>query len=241
MLKLLRMGYFYTAVVLTAIVALPVFFARPFNPKNTSFFFNIFGRATFWPMGVKYEESGRQNFENNIPSILVGNHQHNLDIMMASKALSTRVVALGKKELLRIPFLGLCFYLGGNVVVDRGNRERAIRSLKKVRGQLAKNNVSVVIFPEGTRNEGKDLLPFKRGAFITAIQTQLPIVPFAVARYQETLDLNKLCPGKISVRFLEPIPTAGLSREDAPALAQKAREAIEKALFEMDESHGRAS
>lgn len=232
MLKQFRLAYFYFAVVLTAIIAMPVFLARPFNPKNSSFFFSVFSRMTLWSTGLKYEEVDRHILEKTRPSIVVANHQHNLDILMASLAFSKNVVVLGKKELLKIPFLGICFYLGGNVFVDRGNRTKAMQSLERVKQKLVKNGLSVIIFPEGTRNDKQELLPFKRGAFFTAIQTQLPVVPVAVSQYARTMDLNKIDSGKIKVRYLEPISTVGMGPGDAPKLARMAQDAIEKAIAE---------
>lgn len=234
MLKLIRLGYFYLALVGTALFSLPVFFIRPFDPKNTSLFFSLFSRAVYRPMGLKYREIDKKNFFNNRPSVLVGNHQHNFDTMVASLALEKHAVFLGKKELLRIPFLGLCFYLGGNVLVDRSDKTKARKSMEKVRRKLKEQNLSVVIFPEGTRNKEADLLTFKRGAFATAIETGLPIVPFAVSQYGRTMNLNKLSSGKITVKFLDPIPTESLNLEDAPKLAEQTRQAITDAIAGME-------
>lgn len=235
MLKHLRLAYFYFAVVMTALIVLPVFIIRPYSPKNTSLFFTVLKITAYLPLGLKYTEIDSHYRDENHPSIMVGNHQHNIDTLMVSLALPKQVVFLGKKELLKVPFLGLCFYLGGNILVDRGNRAKAMKSLETVKKKLVKNNLSVTIFPEGTRNAKEELLPFKRGAFITAIQTQLPIVPFAVSQYARTMDLNKLKAGNMTVRFLEPIPTEGMTIGDAPKLAKMAREAISNAIKEMHE------
>lgn len=230
--------YFPFAIVVTAAVVLPVFFARPFNPKNTSFFFTVFSKISFWAMGFKYEEFDRHILEQNRPSILAGNHQHNFDAIMASKAFSKNVVVLGKKEILYVPFLGLCFYFGGNVFIDRTNRKRSLKSLANVKKKLVENKLSVLIFPEGTRNPAQGLLPFKKGAFHTAVQTQLPIVPFAVSPYARTMDLNKWKAATIKVRYLEPISTEGMTSANISELMLKTRESIEKALkdFELQES-----
>ena len=224
------------AVILTALLVLPIFLVRPFNPKNTSLFLRVFAKLTLWSTGLEYEEIDPHILEENRPSILVGNHQHNMDTLMVSLALSRHVIFLGKKEILRVPFLGICFYLGGNVFIDRGNRRKALKSLQVVRQKLEEKGLCVVIFPEGTRNGGEELLPFKRGAFITAIQTQLPVIPFAVSQYARTMDLSKKDSGKIAVKFLDPIPTKGMTMGDAPALAKMSRDAIEKAIKEMVQS-----
>ncbi len=235
MLKFLRLIYFPFSVLFTAAITLPVFFLRPYNPKNSSLFLKTFGLFTLRPMGFKYTEYDKHNMTNSRPSILVGNHQHNLDVLVASKAFSDHVVVLGKKEILYIPFLGLCFYLGGNIFVDRKNKKRSRKSLDHVKKKLKDKNLSVVIFPEGTRNPEKGLLPFKKGAFHTAIQTQLPIVPFVVSQYAQDMNLNKLNSGHIEVKFLEPIPTEGLTMANMTELMEKTRNAILAGLDEFDQ------
>lgn len=235
MLKLLRLAYFYVGIAFTATAVLPVFILRPFNPKNTAFFFTVFKYVMSWPLGLSYEEIDGHIVDETRPAIVAGNHQHNFDAFMASLALNKRIVFLGKKELLHIPGLGFAFYLGGNILVDRGNREKAMRSLEKVKRKLIEKDLNVGIFPEGTRNPELELLPFKMGAFHTAIQTQLPIVPYAVSHYAKNMNLNKLKSGKIVVKFLPAISTEGMTSEDAPRLAQMTRDAIQNALAEIDQ------
>ncbi|MCO4754833.1 MAG: 1-acyl-sn-glycerol-3-phosphate acyltransferase [Bacteriovoracaceae bacterium] len=236
MLKVLRLIYFPLAVLFTAAFVLPVFFIRPFNPKNTSLFFRVFAIVTLKPMGFSYTEYDRHNMANNRPSILAGNHQHNFDTIVAAKAFFEHVVFLGKKEILYVPFMGLCFYFGGNVFIDRKNKKRALKSLNNVKKKLTEYKLSVVIFPEGTRNPERGLLPFKKGAFHTAIQTQMPIVPFAVSHYVQEMDLNKWRSAHIKVRYLEPIPTEGLTLASMSDVMEKTRNSILKALEDFDQN-----
>lgn len=235
MLKIARLIYFPLSILISAIVTLPIFFLRPYNPKNTSLFFKVFGFLTLKPMGFKYTEYNRHNMTDSRPSILVGNHQHNLDVLVASKAFAEHVVFLGKKEILYVPFLGLCFYFGGNVFVDRKSKKRSRKSLEHVRRKLIEKSLSVVIFPEGTRNPEKGLLPFKKGAFHTAIQTQLPIVPFAISEYVQDMDLNKWNSVHVKVKYLEPIPTEGLTLANMTELMEKTRAAVESGVRELDQ------
>lgn len=233
MLKALRLTYYYLFIGLCALASLPIFMLRPFRGENTGIFFRIFAKVTLRPMGLKYKISGQENLQKARPAVIVCNHQHNLDALVASLALQDRVVFLGKKELAYIPFFGLAFLFGGNVFVDRSNKKKAMKSMQKVRKKLQKEKLCVTIFAEGTRNPTDKLLPFKKGAFHLALQTGLPIVPMAVGRYPKKIDLNKLKSGEIEVCFLEPVQTEGLDKKKAGELADKVYDLLESQLQKM--------
>jgi 1-acyl-sn-glycerol-3-phosphate acyltransferase len=140
-------------------------------------------------------------------------------------------VAIGKKELKWIPFFGLVFWLSGQIMIDRKSNESAIASMKHAGDRMKRERLSCWIFPEGTRSK-KGLLPFKKGAFHLAIQSQLPIVPVAVNNFHKTLDLNKWNPGKIIVQVMPPLPTTGLTSADVDKLIDEAHTKL-KAQIEL--------
>jgi 1-acyl-sn-glycerol-3-phosphate acyltransferase len=181
-------------------------------------------------MGLKLELENEEILTNCHPSIIIANHQHNFDIWVVSSVLRRKVVSLGKKELLYLPVFGLVFWLAGNIIVNRGNKKSAKKSLSKVKRHLHKFKISVTIFPEGTRNPKDELLPFKKGAFLTAIQAELPITIFAVSRYVKKVDLSKPTSCAIRMSFLEPIPTIGLSEKDLPELMSRCRTLLENEI-----------
>lgn len=96
------------------------------------------------------------------------------------------------------------------------------------------------MFPEGTRSRTRGLLPFKRGAFKTAIMGQVPIIPVVVSPYYfvdfQSQAFNK---GHIIVKALEPIPTTGMVDADHEDLMEKTRIVMlaeyEKIAAEVDE------
>ncbi|KAL5966412.1 putative 1-acyl-sn-glycerol-3-phosphate acyltransferase acl-2 [Taenia solium] len=70
------------------------------------------------------------------------------------------------------------------ILIDRSNRDDSIHKLHDAAEIVKKDQVSVIIFPEGTRGDGKTgLLPFKRGAFHLAVEAQVPIQPVVIAPY----------------------------------------------------------
>ena len=99
---------------------------------------------------------------------------------------------------------------------------------------LQNEDTSIWVFPEGTRNLGEELLPFKKGAFQMAIAAGVPIVPVCVSSYVKHMRLNRWRSGKILIRSLPAIPTAGLSLDDMPLLMAQCREQMRECIASMD-------
>lgn len=83
------------------------------------------------------------------------------------------------------------------------------------------------IYPEGTRNKERGMLPFKKGAFKTAIMGQVPIIPLVISPYYFINPKKHIFDrGHIIVEALAPIPTAGLKDSDHEMLMEKTRNAM---------------
>ena len=97
-----------------------------------------------------------------------------------------------------------------------------------------KNGRSVIIFPEGTRGDGKRLLPFKPGGFDIALKAKVPIVPFVIKGTSYVMPKGSFSvkPSDIEVHFLDPIRTDGLKPKDRDSLSQTIREKMEEVLLE---------
>ena len=98
---------------------------------------------------------------------------------MLFRVLHPRLHVLYKAELHKFPIMGTVLDVGGFVPIDRRDREQAMVAIAKGAQSLRHGN-SFLIFPEGTRSRDGQLLPFKKGGFIMALQAQAPIVPVAV-------------------------------------------------------------
>ena len=123
--------------------------------------------------------------------------------------------------------------MGGFIPVDRRHKEAALRSIDAGAASLRAGN-SFLIFPEGTRSRTDELLPFKKGGFIMAIQAQAPIVPVAVQGGRAAMRKGSAIvrPVHVSVRIGEPIQTAGLTLDDRDALIARVRDRIRMLLDE---------
>lgn len=138
-----------------------------------------------------------------------------------------RISPIAKKELLYLVPLGFCCWLAGIKLIDRSSPEAAYKTLSRCVEDMKRNNIKLIIFPEGTRGHGKGtsgLLPFKRGAFKTAIMGQVPIIPLVVSPYY-FIDHGKreFYKGHVILKALEPIPTKGMKDDDHEGLMMKTK------------------
>ena len=239
MLSLIRIPLAVIWVIFSTLVGIFVSFFRPFNPKNIKTATEIMKYGSYI-LGIKMELRNREIAAKGRPCIYISNHQDNLDIFPGAYCLEDYTVSIGKKNILWIPFFGLYYWLSGNILIDRKNKRSAFETMDVAAKSIREKNVSVWIMPEGTRSRGRGLMPFKKGPFITAIKAQVPIIPYAWSNYVGHINLNKWDAGTILMEVLPPIPTVGLSVDDATDLKDRAHKIMEEAIKRLDaEVHAR--
>ncbi|WMY97146.1 MAG: 1-acylglycerol-3-phosphate O-acyltransferase [Arsenophonus sp.] len=205
------LGIFRIIIVIlfTIFVSIFGFFYCLFNLKKSSHvmkFSRLFGKLSY-VFGIKIIARVPIEAENYGPSIYIGNHQNNYDMITMSNAVQVNTVTVGKKSLVLIPFFGQLYWLSGNILIDRFNRTKSHNTIIKIVNQIKKRKISVWIFPEGTRSRGRGLLPFKTGAFYAAIAAGVPIVPVCLSTTEGRIKLNRFNNGLVILEMLPPIDT----------------------------------
>jgi 1-acyl-sn-glycerol-3-phosphate acyltransferase len=172
-------------------------------------------RWNLWAGGAHVTVEGLENIDPDSAQILIGNHQSWFDVFAVAANLPKSFHFVAKKELERVMLFGRAWKAAGHISIDRSNQSSAVASLEQAGRQMRKEKSAVVMFAEGTRSPTDDLLPFKKGAFMLALHTGVPIVPFAVAGSRRIFPKGswRVRPGPIIVRFGRPIPTEGLGPE----------------------------
>lgn len=94
-----------------------------------------------------------------------------------------RATVVAKRELLYAFPFGQASYLWGTLFINRSNKKDAFNKLNKESEAITENGAKLLIFPEGTRSQGDTLLPFKKGAFYIAVQSQSCIQPVVTSKY----------------------------------------------------------
>ena len=181
MLKIARVLLLTLLLIFWFVFGLLLCLVRPRHPNNVYVFARMY-HAVCPLIGLKVRVTISDEVKSVGPAVYVCNHQSNFDIFTVTGAVRPGVVAVGKKSLLWLPFFGLIFWLSGNVLIDRSNRSRAIGTIGQVVDRIKHHGTSIWMFPEGTRSKGRGLLPFKAGAFHTAVQAEVPVVPIVATK-----------------------------------------------------------
>ena len=158
MLKLLRIFLVLICCILICVLGTIYSFIRFKNPSNVGIVARWFGRL--YPLfGLKVEHRIPQNQEQIGRAIYIGNHQNNYDMVTISYMVQPRTVSVGKKSLIWIPFFGILYWVTGNIFLDRENRTKAHSTMSQLARRINEDNLSIWMFPEGTRSRGRGLLP----------------------------------------------------------------------------------
>lgn len=186
-----------------------------------------------WAAGAKIEVIGQENIPEGT-AVFVANHQSDFDIPVVLTQTGDPRALLAKVSLSKIPGLRGWMDLLQCVYVDRSDEKQSLRALMDST-KLVKSGVSMTIFPEGTRSKGGPVKEFKGGAFRIATSAKVPVVPISIeGTYHLLEERNRIHSGTVRVMIHEPIPTAGMSRQEVRELPERVRQQI---LSVMDDKY----
>ncbi len=127
------------------------------------------------------------DFDKNDSYIIMPNHQSAFDIFALFAYLPLEFRWVSKKENFKIPVVGHAMKVMKEISVDRGNIKELKSTIEAMKKCLDRK-ISVLIFPEGTRSKDGKLLPFKKGGFFLAVNSNKKILPVAI---WGTKDINE--------------------------------------------------
>lgn len=229
-MSVLRKVLAWASVPVICMLALVVYLARPFNPDNNRWLGWVVARTGRFFLGMERPLHGAENMPWDRPTVVIANHQQNDDLFVVADLLPPRTVTVGKVSLVWTPFFGQVFWLGGNIILDRGRSHKAVAAMRATTDAIVREHKSIWVFPEGTRSRGRGLGKFKKGAFHTAIAAGAPITMVCVGHYKgEFLGWG----GRrkpVPVRILPPIETSGLTAADVPELMARCHQQMADAI-----------
>ena len=228
-----RLHYWWSLFVagaLLAIIAPPVLvIAWLVKNHDLVYPWALFGaRAWLFLSGVRVRVKGLELLDPKQTYVFVSNHRSYLDTAAMFYYTGRRIGLLAKKELLKVPLLGVGMGFVNVMAIDRTNRESAIRTTEAA-AQRIKSGVSFAVFVEGTRAKPGELLPFKKGAFYMARQAGVPVVPVAIRNSDVLMGkgTGEARSGTIEMVFMRPIETVSRTSDEAiDQLIAEARQVI---------------
>ena len=193
--------------------------------------------ARLWARSVLFASRVNVTVKNNSkidpaePYIYMCNHQSNFDIPVLLAYLPVQFKWLAKAELFRIPVFGYAMKRAGYISIDRSNLTSAILSFKRA-ARIISRGVSVIIFPEGTRSLDGEIGPFKKGGFILAVESGVPIVPVIIHGTWPIMPKNRLFinPGNVVLEIGTPIESSKYDRNTKDDLMNRTREVIRRSF-----------
>jgi 1-acyl-sn-glycerol-3-phosphate acyltransferase len=204
-----------------------------FSPSAATFkwWLSRWGRGILAATGVRLRTLVRQPIPEEQPVVFVANHHNMLDIVTCAVGIPHSYAFTAKVQLRDMPFVGAVLARSASVFVDRSSARRAVESVREA-AEIIRKGTSVLVYVEGERSFGRDLLPFLRGAFVLAVEAAVPLVPVVILDNFEVMDERRRVarPGPVHLVVGAPIPTAGRSREAIPELMEHVRAVMEQEL-----------
>ncbi|MEG1934905.1 MAG: lysophospholipid acyltransferase family protein, partial [Rikenellaceae bacterium] len=175
---------YYIALSIFFMFYFPLFvftylFITPFDRRRVTmhmvsrlFCVLIIRLCPFWSIEV----CGKEKVDPSKTYIITPNHQSMMDIPLLGAIMPLVFRYVSKREVYKIPIIGWVLWLRNDIGIERGGLQSAKKMLKDAK-KFVSQNISIAIFPEGTRSKTGCLGEFKEGAFLIAKSTAVPILP----------------------------------------------------------------
>jgi 1-acyl-sn-glycerol-3-phosphate acyltransferase len=187
--------------------------------------------------GIKLTVKGKENIPSDEPVLYIANHRSLFDIVVTYPLFPDLTGFIAKDVLKKIPALGLWMKRVHCLFLDRTDMKRGLKTILDAIEKV-KSGISIVVFPEGTRNRQADqpasLLPFRDGSMKIAQKTGCPIVPMVLTGTDNVFEnhLPWVRSAKVTVTFGKPIRIADLPKEDQKRIGAYCQNIVQQMLEE---------
>lgn len=179
--------------------------------------------------------------KENIPEgavLFVSNHRSYYDILMLHTTSGKRPGFVAKKEMEKFPLLNWWMKNICCIFLDREDLRSGVQMIKDG-AALIKEGHSMVICPEGTRNQKDEMLPFKEGSLKMAEKANCPVIPVTLVDTDQLLEARpgfNIKSAKVKVIYGKPIMLNDLSKEQRKKAGSYVQNIIESTMREEKES-----
>lgn len=210
------------------------------NPKHAYQLGNDIVRRKFKNIlrisGVTVVTKGFENLPDKT-ALYVGNHRSYFDILTTHVILNRPVGFVAKSEMTKVPFLAQWMQNIGCLFLDRKDNKKALKTILDGVKMLKEEQVSLYIFPEGTRGHSDEIAPFKKGSFKMAEKSGVPIVPIGIVNSDKVFENNgwfrKIRSTKVYINIGEPIYTKNLDDDEKKHIDVHIRKVVAELIQEL--------
>jgi 1-acyl-sn-glycerol-3-phosphate acyltransferase len=209
-------GFFAVMAILTSFVSA--------GGETTYKVGKIWAKCILAASNIKVTVKGLSNLNRTGSFIYMPNHVSNFDIPVLQAYLPVQFRWLAKAELFKIPIFGYAMKRAGYISINRFDRKAAIQSLNNA-AEIIRNGTSVIIFPEGTRSQNQNIQSFKKGGFVLAVDSGVPIIPVIIHGTWSIMQKKQILvkPGNVVLEIKKPINTSDYTRKTKDDLMEKVR------------------
>ena len=214
MIRLIFGGIYF---VLSVIICLPYHLYLWISVKKDNYkgwykswrFVRGYFKTLLWFAGTKIELRGFENL-SEVPQdkgiLFIGNHRSYFDIVALQSVVDRPLGFIAKKEFQKVPFFSWWVADIGSLFLDRNNIRAGMETINEGIERM-KKGLSLGLYPEGTRNHGDTLLPFKAGGYRLAEKSSSAMVLVSMTGMDDILENNKpirLKKANVIIEFSKP-------------------------------------
>ncbi len=193
-------------------------------------------RVVLFLSGASCEVKGLENIPKDTAVLYVSNHRSYFDIVLGYTTVPTLTGFVAKKEIKKIPILRVWMKYLNCLFLDRDNPREGLKMI--LTGvDMIKQGYSVFISPEGTRNHGKEMLPFKEGSLKIAEKAVCPIIPVAITNTDNLFENHFpwIRKAHVAIEYGAPVYPDTLTKEERKFLGSHVQNIIRTMLQKNEE------